>query len=84
MDELTIEDFEDAIRECDNWHDFHQVLAHKMGIVTRTDRAYHIRNLARVKEIKNPRSKYHFIEGYHKPSFVEDEFAEFREGDGNE
>lgn len=79
MDKLTVAVIQEGIEKYDDFHKFHQFLAHKLDRVTRTDEAVHKRNLARLSQIKDDKyPKAHFDPNYHKPSFIEDEFAEFR------
>ena len=78
MKNLTIAAIEKSLRENESWSDFYQDIAHKLGKITKRDKAVHRRNLHRVAEIKKTESKYKFNNDYHKPSYIEDEFKEFR------
>jgi TFIIF-interacting CTD phosphatase-like protein len=78
-DKLTVADIQEAIVEFDDYHKFHEHLCHKLGITTKTDIAIHKRNLARVQMIKDPKKNYTFNPMVHKASYIEDEYAEFRE-----
>lgn len=77
MEELTIADIEFALKDSETFHQFRQTLMHKLNIITKTDEAKHQHNLARVADIKNPRTKRKFNLKY-GGSYIEDEFEEYR------
>ena len=71
----------DAIESSTSFNGFRQVIMHAQGKVTKTDEAIHQRNLYRAKMIREAKCKHGFLPSHHKPSPIEDEFAEFRKGE---
>ena len=71
---------QEALEENEDFHKFRQDLMHRLDIVTSMDKAIHARNLDRAMRIRDQEKykRYKFNPRRHKPSFIEDEFAEFR------
>lgn len=72
-DELT-----EAIKHSKSFNQLRQIICHSEDIITDTDKAVHAQNLARAKKIREGCKTYQFHPTLHKPSFIEDEFKEFR------
>jgi hypothetical protein len=78
VDHMDSDELTEAIKEAKSFNQLRQIVCHSEDIVTDTDKAIHARNLARAKRIKENNKKYRFHPELHKPSFIEDEFEEFR------
>lgn len=86
MEKLTVAAIEKALRENESWTDFYQDIMHKLDQVTKRDEAIHKRNLHRAQRIRDARAatrkskaSYKTLPKKYKGSYIEDEYAEFRE-----
>lgn len=78
MADLTVDDILNAIEASTSFNSFRQHIMHLQGKITDTDKAIHQRNLHRAAKIREGKKGYKFHPESHKPSFIEDEFEEFR------